>query len=243
MVDPARELGSERARQVFFDRLASEKGIVGIITCYVRLSDVLVRRLEQRGLPVVMMEHTAAYGRCVVIDQVKATRRAVKAFVRAGKRRIGCVIPAEDEDPVWRDRLAGYRQGLKEGRLGYDPVRVVHPEWVGVLPGERATLELLERDPAIDAVLYGSDTLAAGGLVALRAAGRTVPGDVAVIGFDDEEFAPALVPPLASIRQPIGTMAGTALRLLFDSMENNTRTPQKIMLEAELIQRASARPD
>jgi DNA-binding LacI/PurR family transcriptional regulator len=239
LVDAARELPTEGARRVFFERLASEKGIVGILASHLHLSDVLIRRLYDLGVPVVLIEHPTGYGRCAVIDQVRAARRAVERFCARGRRRIGCILPPEDEAPVWRDRLLGYRRALKDRRLRYDPARIVHPDWVGVAPGERATRDLLARAPDTDAILYGSDALAAGGLKALRELGRPVPADVAVIGFDDDEFAAVLHPPLASVRQPFGKLAQTALHLLFESIENGDHSPRTVTLESQLVLRDS----
>lgn len=213
--------------------------MVGVATCYFRLSDVLLQRLYQAGMRVVMMEHAAEFGRCVTIDQARAAHRATRHMALRGRKRIGYVLPAEDEAPVWRQRLDGYRRALRERRLSYNPARIVHPDWVGVATGERATRELLQRAPDTDGILYGSDTLAAGGLHALRLLNKKVPDDIAVIGFDDEEFPPVLVPPLTSVRQPIEKMAQTALQLLIESIQKRDTSPRAVKLDTELVLRES----
>lgn len=239
MVDPARELPTETARRVFFDRLAAEKGVVGVATCYLRLSDVLLQRLYQAGMPVVMMEHASEFGRCVTIDQERAAHRATRHLALSGRKRIGCILPAEDEAPVWRQRLDGYRKALRERRLSYSPARIVHPDWVSVDMGEKATCELMQNAPDTDGILYGTDTLAAGGIHALRMMGKRIPADIAVIGFDDDEFAPVLVPPLSSVRQPIERMARTALHLLIESIDKGDKSARSVTLDTELILRES----
>lgn len=239
MIDPFREFNTEKSKEVFLDRIAVERGVVGVLSCYVKLSDVLISRLYRRKLPVVLIENRTDFGRCVTINQVKASQKAVARFARMGRKRIGCVMPPEDSDHTWRERLAGYRQGLKDARLRYDPTLISYADWVGVKPGGLATRALLEQSPKVDAILYGSDTLAAGGMKMLRDLGKTIPDDVAVIGFDDEEFDIALQPTLSSIRQPIRKMAESGLNLLFDSIENDELSHRAIEFETELILRGS----
>jgi DNA-binding LacI/PurR family transcriptional regulator len=239
MVDPGGEFRTEKAREVFLDRLAAERGVVGIVAFYLPVSDVLIERLYQRNVPIVLVENRTEYGRCVTINQVKASFKAVQHFARTGRRHIACVIPPEQGDHTWQDRVNGYRQALKEARLRYDPSLIAYTDWVAVRPGYATTMELVKRRPDVDAILYASDTLAAGGLKALREAGKRVPEDVAVMGFDDEEFGIALEPELSSIRQPLAKMAETGLHLLFDSIEKGDFAHRAIELETEVIVRAS----
>jgi len=238
-IDPDRELQSEKAREVFVDRIASERGVVGVLACYFKLSDVLIDRLQRRGLPVVLLENQTEFGRCVTINQVKAAYKAVMHLAGRGRRRIGCILPPEAGAHTWQDRLNGYRAALKRKRLRYDPSLLVYPDWVGVKPGELATRALIRQRPDVDAILYGSDTLAAGGLKALRESGKAVPSEVTVIGFDDEEFAVALQPALSTIRQPIRKLVEAGLNLLMDSIRTADFSHRAIDLETELVIRES----
>lgn len=241
MIDPDREFRTEKAKEAFFGRLIGERGIAGVLSCYLKLSDPLISGLYRRKLPIALIENPTEFGRSVTINQTRASHRAVTWLIESGRRRIGCVIPPEDTDRAWQERLAGYRQALKDHGLPYDPTRIAYSEWVGVKPGGLATRALLEQSPKLDAILYGSDTLAAGGMKMLQTLGRTVPGDVAVIGFDDEEFDLALQPTLSSVRQPLRRMAETALHLLFDSIEKNDYSHRAIELDTELVVRGSCR--
>ena len=239
MIDPGKELQTERSKEIFFDRLAEEKGVVGILAFYFQISDVLLARLYKRKLPVVLIENHTDFGRCVTINQAKAAYKAVCRLAESGRKRIGCVIPPEHGDHTWKDRLQGYRQALKDRRLPYDPTLIAYADWVGVKPGMLATAALLDQSPKVDAILFASDGLAAGGMKVLLERGKRIPEDVAVIGFDDEEFGLALQPELSSIRQPIRRMAETGLHLLFDSIEKEDFTHRAIELETELILRGS----
>jgi DNA-binding LacI/PurR family transcriptional regulator len=104
--------------------------------------------------------------------------------------------------------------------------------------GDAAMTGLLEREPDLDAVFVASDLTAAGALAALRRAGRRVPEDVAVAGFDDSRIAAACHPPLTTIRQPWGRISTEMARLLLrliDGEENSA-----VILPTELVIRESA---
>jgi DNA-binding LacI/PurR family transcriptional regulator len=209
----------------------------------VPISDVLISRLYERKLPIVLIENHTEYGRCVTINQQKASYKAVAHFIAMGRKRIGCVIPPEESDPLWRSRVTGYRQALRDHGLPYDPTLISYVDWVGVKPGGLATRALLAQAKSVDAILYGSDTAAAGGMKMLRDLGRTVPDDVAVIGFDDEPFDIALQPSLSTIRQPIRKMAEAGLGLLFESMKKGDLSHREVEMETELIVRGSCQKD
>ncbi len=100
--------------------------------------------------------------------------------------------------------------------------------------------ELLERRPELDGVFCASDVMAAGAMQVLRAAGRRIPDDVAVIGFDDSIVARHTDPPMTSVRQPIEEMGRTMARLLLDEIAERGRARRQVVLATELIVRDSA---
>jgi DNA-binding LacI/PurR family transcriptional regulator len=99
---------------------------------------------------------------------------------------------------------------------------------------------LLAERPDIDAVFVASDLMAAGALQALRDAGRRIPDDVAVVGFDDSPLAAATQPPLSSVRQPIEEMGREMVRLLVEAIERSDPVPRHVVLGTELVRRASS---
>ncbi|MBN1506200.1 MAG: LacI family DNA-binding transcriptional regulator [Sedimentisphaerales bacterium] len=243
MIDTFHDLRSEDTKELFLNRVSQERGVVGVLSCYVYLTDVLLARLYKRQIPVVLLENFTDYGRCVTIDNVKASYRAVAKFVELGRRRIALIMPPPGAEHVWNDRLAGYKKALKEGGLEYDPTLIVHENWVAVGGGGHATRELLAQKPDVDAILYAGDKQAYGGLKVLRDTGRRVPQDVAVIGFDDEEADTVMQPTLSSVRQPIRKMAETGLGLLLDSIEKGDLAHRAVQLDTELILRGSVLED
>jgi LacI family transcriptional regulator len=90
-----------------------------------------------------------------------------------------------------------------------------------------------------DAVFIASDLMAVGALRALRQAGRRVPDDVALVGFDDAPVATYTDPPLTTVRQPIYDLGVTAIKLLLRLLEKETEGPLRTILTTELVIRAS----
>jgi DNA-binding LacI/PurR family transcriptional regulator len=133
---------------------------------------------------------------------------ATQHLVTLGRRRIGTVTGPLDMS-AGVDRLTGFRQAL--GSAYTDDV-VEHGDFTQ-LGGEAATERLLERVPDLDGLFAASDLMALGALAALRRAGRRVPQDVALVGFDDNEFATTADPPLTTMRQDPMVMGRAMVRL------------------------------
>ena len=106
--------------------------------------------------------------------------------------------------------------------------------------------ELLDRRPDLDAVFAGSDVMAAGARQVLRTAGRRIPEDVALVGFDDSAIARHMDPPLTSVRQPIAEMGRTMTDVLLAEISDRRPAASRrldrpqIVLPTELVPRASS---
>ena len=103
-----------------------------------------------------------------------------------------------------------------------------------------ATVELLQRVPAISAIFAENDHLAIGVLSALRDLGKRVPQDCAVVGCDDIEMAAFTVPPLTTIHIPFYETGEQAMRLLLEMITSGSVAPRKLLLPVHLISRGSS---
>jgi DNA-binding LacI/PurR family transcriptional regulator len=139
-------------------------------------------------------------------------------------------------------RVRGYREALAAAGIKHDARLEVEADFDQDLAQQRVG-QLLARHPEIDAVFAASDLMALGVLQALRAAGKSVPDDVAVVGFDDSAVAVAAEPPLSSVRQPIEEMGREMTRLLIDSIAPKGRVARRLILATELVVRASSGGD
>ena len=200
----------------------------------------LLSRLRALGVPVVLcgqLEGDPYRGvfSSVYSDDVDGAALAARALVDAGRSDVVCVMgPAEN--PASADRIRGYRSVL-EGCAGAGRiVRTVHTGW-DRLGGHRAVRGLLESGTRFDAVLAGSDRIAVGAIEALREAGRDVPGDVSVVGFDDHALASRYTPGLTTVHQPLCEEGARAAELALAMIDG--APPETVVMDMRLVERAS----
>jgi DNA-binding LacI/PurR family transcriptional regulator len=137
------------------------------------------------------------------------------------------------------DRLEGYRRALREAGIDVDPALEAPGHFEQDL-ARRSMTELLDRRPDLDAVFIASDLMAAGALQALRRAGRRVPDDVAIVGYDDSQLATSVDPPLSSVRQPTEDMGREMARLLLTSISARQHVARRVILDTQLVVRQSS---
>ncbi|WP_404961953.1 LacI family DNA-binding transcriptional regulator [Streptomyces sp. 147326] len=171
-------------------------------------------------------------------DNRGGARDAVRHLLALGRRRIAHIAGPLDQTSA-ADRLSGYRDVLPD-----DAPELFAEGGFTVVGGARAMAELLDRDPGIDAVFAGNDLMATGALQVLRERGRTVPGDVALVGFDDAEpVAESADPPLTTVRQDVEgmgrMMAGLLMRTLNGGPDERT-VPGPVITATTLVRRVSA---
>jgi DNA-binding LacI/PurR family transcriptional regulator len=150
-----------------------------------------------------------------------------------GRRRIATITGPLDT-PGGVERLAGYREILGADA---DPRLVATGDYTQA-SGDAAMEQLLRQAPDVDAVFVASDLMAVAALAALRRAGRRVPEDVAVGGFDDSSVASSAQPSLTTIRHPLPRISTEMVRLLLELMAG--QPPAAVLLPTELVVRESA---
>jgi len=197
--------------------------------------DPIMDGFVRRGLPAVACgkplghESDLSYA---AVDERSGARQMTEHLIERGRRRIATITGPQDT-PGGVERLIAYREVMAEH--GLEPI-VEEGDYTDA-GGGRATLRLLERHPDIDAIFVASDLMALGALWELPRAGRRVPDDVAVGGFDDSRVAASATPPLTTIRQPFSRIADEMVRLLFAAMGGGE--PAAAVLPVQLIVRDS----
>jgi DNA-binding LacI/PurR family transcriptional regulator len=211
----------------------------GVLLASLHGDDPLPGALERAGVPAVLVGRPAGPvpASYVDADNRGGAGKAVEHLVRRGRRRIATITGPLDMG-VGLDRLEGYRDGLAAAGLAADE-DLVEPGDFTEEGGAAAMARLLARPgPPVDAVFAASDLMAAGALRALRAAGRRVPEDVAVVGFEDSAVARYAQPPLTTVRQPIEEMGRQATRMLLAKIAGETGG-MHLILDVDLVERAS----
>lgn len=169
----------------------------------------------------------------VSADEVGGAVAMVEHLLSSGRRRVATIAGPLDT-PGGQQRLAGYRQAL--GPL-YEPALVAHGDY-GRASGAVAMQQLLAVAPDLDAVFAASDRMASGALEVLRQAGRRVPEDVAVGGFDDAPLAGRTEPALTTMHQPFRRISREMVRLLLAQVEGEE--PATVIVPTKLVVRGSA---
>ncbi|WP_330238869.1 LacI family DNA-binding transcriptional regulator [Streptomyces sp. NBC_00525] len=232
-------VGSDRERRRLAQYLTAHR-VDGVLLVSVHADDPLPDLLEQLGMPAVMNGRRSAAESLSSVDSdnFEGARGAVEHLVSRGRRTIATITGRLDVYAS-QSRLDGYRQAVSDAGLEPDE-RLVAPADFSEEGGARAMRDLLARRPDVDAVFAASDVMAAGARQVLREAGRRIPDDVALIGFDDSAVARHMDPALTSVRQPIEEMGRTMTRLLLDMIAGENADRAQIVLPTELVVRDSS---
>lgn len=216
-------------------RFVTAGHVDGVLLVSSHTGNPLLDELLAQGVPVVTCGRPMGHERnlsYVAADDRDGARQMVRYLRSRGYRRIGMITgPLDTSGGV--DRLAGYRDVL-----GVVPDSLVVAGDYTQAGGDAAMSRLLARSSDVDAVFVASDLMAAGALAALRRAGRRVPEDVAVAGFDDSRIAAACHPPLTTIRQPWARISTEMARLLLRLVDGDENAA--VILPTELVIRESA---
>ncbi|MEX3957936.1 LacI family DNA-binding transcriptional regulator [Trinickia sp. EG282A] len=175
----------------------------------------------------------------VGIDNRRAAGDAVRHLIARGRRRVA-LINSDTTYLYARQREQGYLDALVEA--GIAPNARLQAE-VGGLEydaGARAACALMQSSDPPDAIFAVSDTLAIGVIAGLRACGKRVPDDVAIVGFDDISLAAQIDPPLTTVAQPMRELGETAARLLLTRLANAGKAVPGVLLPHRLVVRRSA---
>lgn len=217
------------------ERYATGGHVDGVIIASMHGPDPLLRALLAANVPVVASGRPLATEGVpyVDVDHRRAVREAVEHLYRAGRANV-VTIAGPQEMVAGVERLEGYLKGV--AAAGAAPV-VAYGDFTRD-SGFAAMTEILASGVAVDAVFAASDLMADGAMRALRAHGRRIPDDVAVIGFDDSAVARYCEPPLTTIRQPLYEIGTTLARQIL-ALANGDEIDPAVVLNTELVVRES----
>ena len=238
-------------------RVLEEQRVRGILITPVHGRAPELRRIRDRGTPVVLLDRPGSAGQCsVAVDDRRGGEIAASHLLELGHRSIALV-----NGPVAIRQCADRRRGAFRAveRAGLDPAAVLTEVTVPAMnarAGAAAADELLGRGSARSggdyppkpprgqrptAVFCTNDMLALGLLRRLHQAGMAVPADLAVVGYDDIEFAADAAVPLTSVRQPKYQLGRAAAELLLDEADRpGEHEHRRIVFKPELVARASS---
>jgi LacI family transcriptional regulator len=201
-----------------------------------------LKALAERGVPTVLVDRDGQKaGLCsVTVDDVRGGELAAAHLLALGHERVAFV-----NGPTTIRQCADRRQGARRAfkRVGLRPedrLLEIRMPALSVEQGEKAAGLLLGREPRPTAVMCANDLLALGVLKGLAGAGIAVPEEIALVGYDDVEFASMLSPPLTSVRQPKCEIGASAAMLLLEETDGAGHEHRAVRFEPELVVRASS---
>ncbi len=198
-----------------------------------------VRALLDAGIPCVSVDaggFGVALGH-VSSDNVSAASDAVRHLYSLGRRRIA-TIAGPPEALAASERLLGYRTGLEQVGLPFREEYVAQGDYF-YESGLTAACVLLALAEPPDAIFAAADVMAIAAIKVIQESGLRVPEDIAVVGFDDIEYAALLSPQLTTMRQDCGGLGAAAVEALLRMLTRPDKTPQEVVLPVELVVRES----
>lgn len=228
----------DRQRQREALSLLQQHRVDGLIVTSVMVDSPYVKELIGNGMPIVLVNRYLPGTACdmVLIDNQEGAATAVRHLAGLGHRHIAYVQGVRDTTTN-RDRQRGYTAALQALELDRSRSYIIPGDFTAASTA-RAVETLLKLNPRPTAVLCADDETALGVIDHLLIRGLRVPGDMAVIGFDDIRIAGNAAIALTTIRQPVATMAQLAMTMLLERIENNdVARPRRIVLPAELVVR------
>jgi DNA-binding LacI/PurR family transcriptional regulator len=211
----------------------------GLLVFTTSLEKEEIARLYKINFPLVLMHETPPGGiniPVITVENKDGAAMLVNHLIEHGRRHIVFLRgPEGHEDSVWRER--GYREALAAHNIPFDEALVSSGEF-DQETAYHSIQKLIQDGADFDAVFAGDDDASIGVYRALKEANRLIPEDVAVVGFDDVEFARYISPPLTTIRAPIEEVGREAVRQLL-SLLNGEQAQSLVLKRTELIIRQS----
>lgn len=216
-----------------------EQRVDGLLITPVNGDATRIDQLRQRGTPVVLVDEPARSGICsVAVDDCRGGEIAGQHLLETGRRRI-VYVTGPDSVRQCVDRGTGLRAAVSTAGLSQRAITRVHVDALQGQAGYAAVPQVLAARP--DAVFCANDIVALGVLRGLLEAGVRVPDDVALVGYDDIEFATTAAVPLTSVRQPALDIGRTAARLLLaESDVGEQHRHENVVFQPELVVRRSS---
>jgi DNA-binding LacI/PurR family transcriptional regulator len=242
---------ADKERELF-DMMLS-KGVDGIIAAPTSNEEhqAVYTQMGGDGVPIVFVDRDVPKSHidCVSVDNFVGGKLAAEHLLESGRKRLGFVTMAHrgHQSSTVKERLNGFNYALQTA--GLPSAKVWGKNVISQSTGEAVGYEIVhealtsEKTP-FDAVFASNDNLAYGAMRAIREANRAIPGDIAVVGFDDQDASAFVEPPLTTIRQPVQSVGEAAVELLLKHLNADPATIRKeserIKIEPTLIKRGSS---
>jgi LacI family transcriptional regulator len=237
--------GDDPVRESRYLNLLQEQRSYGILITPVREKNARIAEIRRHGTPVVLVDRRSTRRQCSVsVDDVLGGEMAAGHLIELGHRRITFVGGPLTTRQV-ADRLAGARSAARTGGLDEGMIRLIETSGLHVAAGREAGQSIAEMDEGSrpTAVFCANDLIALGVLQEMTRRGLGVPDDLAIVGYDDIDFAAAAAVPLTSVAQPRVQLGKAAAELLIDEVASpETHRHRQVVFQPDLVIRESTHP-
>jgi DNA-binding LacI/PurR family transcriptional regulator len=229
-----------KRNETSLNRPVGEHNTDGLIIFTDGLDETEIIRLYNRQFPLVLLHRSPPAGAnipCITFENKTGARNLVEHLLEVHHyRRIAFLAgPPGNEDSHWRE--LGYREALAAHGVPFDPA-LVRVGGFNEKIAEAAVAQWLEEGADFEAIFAADDDSALGAITALERAGKRIPQDVAVAGFDDVMLSRYLTPALTTVRAPIEQAGWVAVEQLLQLIHTGQAEPL-VLLPTELVIRAS----
>lgn len=222
----------------YIDVLLS-KQVDGLLTISASSHTEFLKSVLGARVPVVVVDRATDEWPVdqVLVDNEAGGYQVGQYLVAQGHRRVGCISGPRTATPSAR-RLDGFHRALSDAGVLLPDSAVVGGDFQ-YGGGAAAMLELLQQHPDLTAIFATNDQMALGAINTLQRAGKRVPADISVVGFDNIPQSAAFFPALTTIAQPVEALARESVRLLIERVNGSAAPPMKVVLQTRLIERES----
>jgi len=228
----------EKKGQMYLEVMQSEE-IDGLIVAPIQEHQKTISQFKEKKIPIICIDRGLKNidVDVVLVENEEGAYQAVDHLIKKGHTRIAYVggIPSI---PTTLEREKGYSQALLDNGLSVDDELIKYGDSTH-LSGKKLTEELLQLKDRPTALFTGNNLITLGALETIHKHKLHIPGDIAIIGFDDMPWSISLNPPLSAVSQPGYDIGKRAAELLFQRISDPERAPVKVVLKTKLILRES----
>lgn len=226
-------------QNLYFMKKVRSLCVDGLIIVDQSIEDKEILELKNMGVPFVLVDREIPGEdlNCVLVDNTTGIFKATEHFIKSGHKRIGLVL---ETLKFYKDRemLKGYKIALDRYGLDYDENLL--KETKSPLEAGKVVDSLLELSSPPTALLFTADKVAIHSYKTIKDRGLRIPEDIALIGYDDEEFDTIMEPPLSSVHVPLSELGEIATDMLLGIIEGELVEPRRKILSPMLIIRGSS---
>ncbi|MCX8093098.1 MAG: LacI family transcriptional regulator [Candidatus Goldbacteria bacterium] len=236
-----KEVKEELLRRILYSKKADS-----VIVLTLKPSEEIIKEYNLRKMPIILIENDMPGAHSIRVDNYKGAYKATEHLITKARRNIclicGITQPPENMDinPTAIERKKGFEDAMQNLNVHFDEKNIEYIENYTFDEGKIALDNFLKKNHGIDAIFCAAGDLVAMGVIKrAQELGIKIPDDIAIIGYDDIMAAKLLNPPLSSVRQPIEEIGKLAFDIAVDAMEGKLNKEKHIIIEPELIIRAT----